>query len=136
MLRPASTVNGELGAFWLKTAVSVFVVPEMPGGVFNPATSEAFTVAPEVVYSPTVPVPSEPPSSTTKICPRAVAGLAQSAAARRRSVKRARQSGPGLSVVLSFMVIILVATWGNSARYNKNGRPLARTATTGECTGR
>jgi hypothetical protein len=30
----------------------------MPSGVFNPETREAFTTAPDVVYSPIVPAPA------------------------------------------------------------------------------
>src|ERR1039457_1569930 len=50
----------------------------MPFGEFNPAeTSEALTVAPVVaLYSPIVLLPT----FVSKICPRAVPGIAQSAA--------------------------------------------------------
>ena len=79
----------------------------MPLGILNPEISAAFTVAPEVVYSPIVPVwppPSAGCSFATKICPRAVAGMAQIAAAPRRSVKRA--DGSVARVMFVFMVLL------------------------------
>jgi hypothetical protein len=58
-------------------------------GPFNPEISEAFTVAPEMVYSPIVPKPGSPPTQlATKICPRLVAGIAQSAIVMARAANR------------------------------------------------
>ena len=45
-------------------------------GLFSPEISDAFTVAPEVVYSPIVPAPK----FVSKICPRLVAGMTQTVA--------------------------------------------------------
>jgi hypothetical protein len=50
----------------------------MPVGSFNPVTSGAITVAPDVVYLPTDPSGAGK-GFVTKICPRVVAGMAQSA---------------------------------------------------------
>jgi hypothetical protein len=60
-----------------KVIVTNRFVPDtaMHCGKLNPEISAAFTVAPEVVYSPIVPMPL----FSTKICPRAVAGMAHSA---------------------------------------------------------
>jgi len=53
----------------------------MLAGPFSPEINDAFTVAPEVVYSPIVPLPF-----VSKICARAVPGTAQSAAEATKAV--------------------------------------------------